>query len=434
MKPKTLLFLLVIGSVAIYAGLKGYVYFSVKGKLDDLTRRATPFVTLTYGEIESDLRGKVTVKDAAAMPVGTTLEFRAEEVEIEGPDLAFLLALSGDFKSSEAPDHMRLHFRGVSIPSDEDLMSQLSGLSARSGTQEKRPVPPKVCSLGGIFQHIGMERIGYGTLPMDFSIGYDYYRPANELTINSNYSHTGLDSLDWKMVFKNMPQADQIMQGVKPELGRMEGSYRVDRTYMKRMVDYCAKQAKVTPQQYVDSLFHQPDDYYARNLGIIPGEGIRSALKSLLSGATELSFSAYPSIEITAQMFSGYQPDELASLLGVQMSVDGKRVPDISFTVPNNRQLYAEEKSKDKTSTPTEAELRAKRKPLRYIKTKLADLGNYLGAMVQLHVKYEPQPRTGILDKITKDIVDVQQRIYGGSITVHIPIKSIESVEVLRRE
>ena len=432
MKLKTFLFLPIVTGVVIYAGLKGYIYFGVKGKLEDLQKMAAPFATLTYGEIDSDLRGSVTVANFAARPVGTTLDFRVKEIEIEGPGLSFLLALSGDFRNSEPPDSMRWHFRRASIPADEDLMSQLGSLSPMSAGKAEEARPLEACSLGGVFQHIGMEKIGYRDLPIDFSMGYEYYRLASELTVSADYHRPGLESFEWKMVFKNMPDVKQVMAGSMPELSKLEGAYQVDKIYIKRMVDYCAKQANVTPQQFVDNLFHQSDAYYARNIGIIPGPGILMVLKSLLTGATEVGFSAYPSSEITSEMLAAYQPDELISALGLQMSVSGKRVLDMSFRVPENPQAYADNNSDNSSSGPTEAELRAQQKPRRFIKTKLADLKNHLGASIRLYIKNENKVRAGILDAIGNGVIDVKQRASGGTFIAHIPIETIESVEVWR--
>ncbi len=432
MKLKAFLLLPILIAGILYAGVKGYVYFGVRGKIDHLQKLTAPFATLTYGKIETDLRGTVTISDVALLPAGTNLDFRVKEIEIEGPDFAFLLALGGDMKISEAPDKVRLHFRQASFPSDDDIMEQLNSLSPTSAGQAEKIRPPEVCSLGGIFQHIGMEKIGYGVLPVDFSFGYEYYRPADELTLTSKFNRPGLESFDWTMVFKTFPEMNAVMQGNVPELGKLEGSYRVDKVYMKRMVDYCAKQAKTSPQQFVEDLFNKPDSYYAQNIGIVPGLGIRAALKSLLTGATDLEFSAYPAGEITSEMISAYSPDELISALGLQMSVNGKRIPDISFTVPESFQENADEDLQDENSNPTEAYLRAHRKPRRYMETDLGDLKQYIGARVHLYIKKEDKMRFGILHDVDDVFVDVQQRVSGGSITVHIPRDTISSVEVLR--
>ena len=432
MKLRTFLLLPILIAAILYAGVKGYVYFGVRGKIDHLQKLMAPFATLTYGKIETDLRGTVTVRDVALIPAGTNLEFRVKELELEGPDYMFLLTLAGNMNNSEAPDKAQLHFRQVSIPPDDDIMEQLSGLSPMSTGQADKIAPPEVCSLGGILQHIGMEKIGYGVFPIDFSIGYEYYRPAEELTLFSRFNRPGLESYNWSMVFKNMPEMNEMMAGSVPELGKIEGNYRVDKTYMKRMVDYCAGQAKETPQQFVEKLFNQPDSYYARNIGIIPGLGIRSALKSLLTGATDLEFSAYPLTVITKEMLSTYSAEELISALGLQISINGKRIPDISFTIPESFQEYDDEDSNDEDANPTEAYLRAHRKPRRYIKTDLGDLRQYIGARIHLYIKKEKKMRVGILHAVDDVFIDVQQRVSGGTFTAHIPRDTIASVEVLR--
>jgi hypothetical protein len=433
MKLKTLFLVPMVAAVVIYAGLKGYIYFKVKGNLDELARMAAPFATLSYGGIGSDLRGKVSVENVKVTPVGTTVDFNVGEILVEGPDLEFLLAMSGGFKDAEPPRYAYLRFKRAEIPAGEDVMSQLNQISGLSASQAKGYMP-EVCSLGGIFQHVGMDNIGYGKLIADFSMGYKLYQQSGEMEISTDYSVEGLEAFEMEMMLKGIPQLGAVMTGSVPNLGRMEASYRAEPAYMKGMVDYCAKQSDVTPQEYVDGLLSQSDGYYARNLGFIPGAGIRTAMRSLLTQAGEMRFSAYPTTDISAQRLAAYSPQDLISLLGVQMSVNGQNVSDMSFTIPENLSAFADAETGVISDEVDGEEQRERLKPRRFIKTEVSALKEYLGKDVRLVMKDDGRVKQGMLDRITDGVASVQQSVYGGKFTSHIPLDSIARAEVWRRD
>ena len=434
MKLKTLVLVPVIAGAVIYAGLKGYIYFKMKENLDELSRMAAPFATMTYGDIGSDLLGKLTVGDVRVTPVGTTLSFKVDEIEIEGPDTEFLLALSSGFKDmDEPPRYGFIKFKRAELPSGDEVMSQMNQLSGLT-VEKAKEIMPEECSLGGIFQHVGMDKIGFNKMLADFSLGYKMDQQSGEMELLTDYSVDGLEAFEMVMMLKDMPKLGSVMMGSMPSIGRMEASYRAEPAYMKGMVNYCSKQAGLSGQEYIQSMFEQPDAYYVKNLGFIPGDGIKQAMRLLLTNAGEMRFSAYPSTEINAQMLSAYKPQDLISLLGMQMSVNGNMISNMSFTVPDDPAAYFDELETGGSGEMTGQEQRIKLKPKRYIRTELSQLKNYLGEDIRITMKEDGRIKEGILDRIADDVVSVQQRIYGGKFTSHVQLSAIKKAEVMRRE
>ncbi len=423
-----------VTGIVIYSGLKAYVYLKVTGNLDDMIKMAAPFVTLSYGEINSDLRGKLSVKNIQVTPMGTALTYNVGEIEVEGPNLGFLLKLSGGFKGQqEPPGYVSLKVKRAEMPYGEDIMTTLHQISGMVAAKKAGYIP-QACTLGGIFQHVGMENIGYGRLFVDLTVGYKYYKKSGEMAFSTNYHVDGLETVEMNMVLKGMPQLGAGMMESISSIGRIAANYRTEPAYMRGMVDYCAKQSKVTPQEYIDWLLNQSDSYYARNLGFIPGDGIKSAMKTLITNGGELRFNAYPTTKISSQTMTVYSPKDLISLMGVHMSVNGQNVSDMSFTVPESLSAYADDSNQGKAIGVSREEKWEKLKPKRLIKTELSELKKYISKSVRFYMKEDGRVMQGILDSIDKDIASVQQRVHGGKFTSHIQLSSVKRAEVWRRE
>ena len=434
MKIKTFILVSLVAGIVIYSGLKAYVYLKVTGNLDDVIQMAAPFVTLSYGDINSDLRGKLIVENIQVTPVGTALTYNVGEIEVEGPDLGFLLKLSDGFKGQKKPpEYIDLKIKRAEMPYGEDIMATLHQLSGMVAAKKSEYIP-KTCTLGGIFQHIGMENIGYGRLFVDLTVGYKYYKKSGEMALSTNYHMDGLEAIEMNMVLKGMPQLGTGMMENLPSIGRIAANYRTEPAYMRGMVNYCAKQSKVTPQEYIDWLFSQSDSYYARNLGFIPGNGIKSAMKALITNGGELRFNAYPTTTISSQLVTAYSPKDLISLMGVHMSVNGKNVTDMSYSVPESLSAYAGGNNQGGAVRVSREEKWEKLKPKRLIKTELSELNKYVGKSVRFYTKEDGRVLQGTLDSIDKNTASVQQRVHGGKFTSHIQLSTVKRAEVWRRE
>ena len=76
----------------LYAGVKGYIYFSVKSKLDDAIAMAGPFVQIEYGGISSGLDGWISVDDIDIFPAGLDDRLHLDSLSVKWPHIGHMLS------------------------------------------------------------------------------------------------------------------------------------------------------------------------------------------------------------------------------------------------------------------------------------------------------------------------------------------------------
>jgi hypothetical protein len=156
-----------------------------------------------------------------------------------------------------------------------------------------------------------------------------------------------------------------------------------------------------------------------------------------LTQSGELLLTATPDAGINPAMLAAYQPADIVSMLNMGLSINGKPVGDLSFEVPDLERLVAQfTQGNASTGSKKMTQKRVTRPKARFITTPVAELKRYIGREVRLYTKddkIQRQPKQGILIAMNGKLLDVEQRLYGGKMTVHIPLDIIDHVEVLRR-
>ena len=208
-----------------------------------------------------------------------------------------------------------------------------------------------------------------------------------------------------------------------------------------------AKCQSISPSNHFDAMiFHVP----SRELGFIPGPGIREMLESLISKGGQLAMTANPSMELDPMVLALSKPEDVIEMLGIELTLDDKPVKDLSMEFPSDGQTLSllpelqfivdGEKASAATGTTDpekNSSARNSGKPgkieLRYVETKVADLHRYIGKKVRLYTNTSVKPKQGYLVSSKGEIVSVKQNIHHGSMTAHLPMAVINKAEVLRR-
>lgn len=449
MKLKHLLVGIVVVAVAGYGGAKTYIYIKVKDELDKIVQMASPFVEISYGDISSDLRGSlmVTDLDLISLAGGETMQIASMEVKGSGPE--FLLKLAGDFKKSGPPADMVINIRRASVPVDQGFGANFNftgmGDGGSSSSQDVKP-----CTLGGIFQYKGVDKIGIDTLIADAIFGYRNDPKSGEVKVFFDYQLDSIESFSIELELGNMPQPGSMVMEQMPSLKNFELNYEVEPSYMKWSIAYCAKLAGKDPKLFIEELFVQSNNSYVRDLGFVPGPGIRKMLKSLVSKGGQIAMTANPDIDLNPMLFATSKPEEVIEMLGVELTLDGKPVNDLSMELPSDGQrlsmiselqfiLEDEKQSAATSKTDSEKKNTAKKSgkagksELRYMETEVADLHRYIGKKVRLYTSTSISPKQGYLISSKGEIVSVKQNVHHGSLTAHLPMARINKAEVLQR-
>ncbi len=243
------------------------------------------------------------------------------------------------------------------------------------------------------------------------------------------------------MLLTNVPQPGAMMMGMqKPQFSKMTVTYQIDPDFVTKAQQYCAAARELTVDAFIESMLNMDEKQLAQQLGFRPGPGLIAAIKSFIKNPNEVSFSIYPPEAIDPASLSFYKPEDLPSVLNLELSVNGEPVTDLSFSVPeqtvkSESGLALQLPDAKTVFSPGARQPGKLKKPdptQEYVPTPIAQLRSYMDKNVRVYIDQENAVRKGVLMSVEKDQIVIKQRLYGGDMTVHVPLKQISKVEVYR--
>lgn len=436
MKLKNALLVPVVAGLLIYGGIKGFIYYKVKSGLDQMVTMAEPFAAISYGGIASGLEdGSITVEKISITPGGSSDAVQIDAINVRGDGLVFLLDLVNGFSMDKPPEQLQISVRQAEFPLNADILGQFEPEGSRDKAES--------CTIGGLFQYADLEHLGYETLIANISMSYRLDPRTGEMDVHSDYSLNTIESSSMEFFFKRVPQPGAMMMGATPVIDRFSIRYQLERGYLNGVIDYCAKQSGQTADSFIAGLFDKDDSYYLKNLGYLPGPGLRFALKQFIAEEPgEILITGNPGTDLDPSTLSAYKPADIVTLLGLELSVNNQLVTDLSFTLPEtggegviSRIRESQVDSKPDMSTGMQRNRKlVKQKKLRFIETELGQLKSYIGRNVKLYTSLLEKPKEGILVSLKDRQVHLEQRIYGGKMTTYVAFDDIKKAAVLRRE
>lgn len=442
MKARTLLLVPIVLLAVAYGAAKVYVHYRVTTGLDELIAKAAPVAAIEYEDVGSDLTGTLTIEKIEVTHQASGFYVNIDALEIQGDDYRFLLELTGGLERGEPPSKLSARFRGVEIPISHEFFDNIKQAAEANALGSS-----EVCSLGGILQRSELMDLGYSTVTADVGFGYQYDRDLKRLDARLDYSIKGVEALSMDMRVGAVSDQPMGMMASPPVLENASLVYSVEPDYMRRAVEYCAAGKKQDRQAFIQALFPQNDDaYYQRNLGFVPGPGLRGMFREMVTKGGDVRVRITPPPDFTVQKLTMYRPEDVVEMLIQEVSVNDKLVTDLSFsqtevsewevtgdaTVAEKKELLRPRP--DTVAGAKEAAgagQKQREKPQwAYREVDKRELGKYLGRQVRLYIKGSSKPRAGELDKVTDKKALVDQRQYGGTFTTHVPFDSMLRAEV----
>ena len=423
-----------------YIGAKGFIYFKAKTALDKIVRLASPVVQIDYTDIGSKLSGTIYIDSMRLTPTGTYDEVTIDKLSITGNGFKFLLDLSLGVKSNEPPPQMRIAFDNLQIPVSSLFLSNIS--SPFKTKTEKLEI--ETCSIPGILNASGLREIDISSITVNGSFGYIYDKAASQAELNLKYDLVGIESTLLNIRLNQLSSSAIVGIGKLPVVEKFHLIRKYKPEYMKNIIEHCATNSSLATSTFVDDLFTQSDNYYLDTLGFVPGPGLSKLFKQLVSNAGTVEIMATPSSEISPALLKAYRPEDLVDLFGVTASYNSTPITDLSFSTKSSSEKRKQQQSSrtnnyvqqpTATTDKKTAKARTKKKvKLRFLDTEVTSLKSYLHHKVRVYTLNKSKPKRGILTSIASNKIDVEHLVFGGKMSSHIYIDTVERVEVLRKE
>ena len=419
----TLLVLAVVVG-ALYGAAKGFMYYRVKTALDDLALQASGQGTLRHGDIDTDLRGSVTVHDLVFEPNDGTPPLRAGRVRVTGPDALFFLDPRNDWNSPQGkpPPRLRFHVEQLALPIPV----------AQAGDAD-------ACRTGGLSDPGVLQALDLSAPLLDSEFGWDL-DPGGLLETSLGFDLSGVESLNASVQLEGFSPNVLQGEGAMPRLRRFDLTFRVEPAFGNKFALECARRRGISPDEYKAALLgDQLQSIEAAGLQL--GEGLKFALRQFYENWGEVRLSARPVSPVGAMSLMFLPPTRLAETLNLSLRVNDSVISDLGFTLKK-----PEAGSESAAPVPSLGSLvgaapppeLAPKRPARprvenyWVDVAPAALAGQLGREVRLHTAGNP-PRTGLLESLQGGVAAVQQRLHGGRFTALVPVAEVTRAEVRRQ-
>lgn len=425
-KTKTSVLGLLILLGAAYVSAKAYVYFQTKSKVDDAIKQASLFADITYDGISSDLqKGSVSINQLSISPRTVHDVIQVRELKMQGDGPMFLFSDTSKM-AQQMPEFLAVSMKGLRVSLDGELYSSLGAMAAAQAKAQNIKLPDS-CEFGSSLSPDDLKALGYDAVYANasFTIKNDKIASKTKMSVDMDVEDMGDVSMTMTMRGSSSP----MMMAMAPSVDEVRFVYSVDQEYMKGVKKYCSNLLKVSEAQYVESIVNATDEEYQRYYGFIPGEGIRQAIRSFLLMPGEVDVRMRPSPDINPVTIKQYQPQDIVSLLGVNLYVNGEPVQDLSFTVDEQySSLFGNKAHGEESAADQRKKIQAS---YEFQETALSQLPQYIGAQVIVTTR-DGKERQGALVSISKQTAQIEQRIHSGKFSVHVPVEQISKLQVHR--
>lgn len=435
---KKLLLALFLLPLAVYAGIKAYIRYNVKSALTDLVTTAAPFASIHYDGIGSTLGGKISIEGVKVQPTGLTDVVHIKDIEIQTPGLKFLLFGSRKIRDGEFPEKMRLALHGVTLDLNGQMMDMLDRfLSAAAESGAARAV-----SHCGDTQYFGprqYRKLGYDTLVMDMTLGYEHEKILERLRMQMEWQTRDMASLKAEFIMSGGRLSLRESLASPPRMTAVNAVYK-DLSITDRMKRYCASASGTTVEDYINAEVDQSDAAYLHKWGFVPGPGIRAAYRQFLQNPGEVQIEARSPEGIDPASLKLFRPEDAVSMLNLSVKVNGTAVADLSYrreaadeAVPAGK-AAAVPGSEPGASRPGPVARSARAEPAEpksgYRAVRLGELPQHLGRRVRIYLVGNVM-REGVLAEVQGKNLTLERRYAGGAMTVRVAVNRIEKIEVL---
>jgi hypothetical protein len=448
MKLKNLVvFMLLAGGVA-YGGVKGYIHYKVKKQVDQLVATATPFANIVYGSLGSDLQGRVMVNDLVVYPRGVNDAVKVDRLTVITPGLGFLLTGSDSVKRGELPERMGIALQGAHLNLKGRLAEMLQ--QAEAAQLGQQPLQGIACGLSSKFITAQYRELGLDELVFDTEFSFERGLSASQLVFKMDYTIRDAEQAGFAMTLDGVGNSLMSVAVARPQISSVTMNFRPDAEFNRKTLEYCAGKQGVDVQTFVDGLFEQSDAQYRRDLGFVPGPGIRAAMKELMLNAGELSVFAHPDSTVDIKTVHLYKPEDWPDLFGLIVKVNGEEVSDLSFSIPGfdpakpggeppaafslpgmdffNRQEQSASVQAKKT---TRAVRSSSRRP-HYRSVTRGEVNTLVGREVRIST-VDGKRRSGRVISVKKGVISLEMHKHGGTLSTRVPVATAGKIEVLER-
>ena len=431
--------LLLLAGLA-YGGLKTYVYLNVKRQLDALIAAAAPFAYIQYGSIGSTLEGVIHISDISANPRGVDDTLTIKNLNIITPGPMFYLQGEQSMRTGEIPGRFGVQLQDMRVSLNGSMIRMLEKAQIdRSGV---KPSAEDACSLSQAFVTAQYRELGYRELNINADMMLERANAPDKLHVSMQFALENIERGNFEITIADVGSSVYMSKGATPKMERLEFNYIPDQRFIKRRIEVCSQRMNIAEDAYVNLLQEKSDSAYAKELGFVPGPGLREAISKVVTGGGGVHVVSHPASPLDITTLHLYKPQDWPNMLGLSVSVNNVEITDLSFEIPKQQgggnPFFSFAKAggakTDDAGGKNAREKVVQKKPMRpgYYKIPIENLGNLVGKNVRI-TTYEGKRREGVVLSVEDKIIFLERRIRGGTFSTRVYIGAIDKIELYRK-
>jgi len=276
--------------LAVYGGVKAYMYYEAKDKVDGmLARLRLTGVEANYNRISTSIFGPVGVK-------GLVLRIPQVNEQISFGDV---IVQSFDQKENQLPTHVRI--------SSEDIKFNARLFDKLFAGYKKNEL---------FEDSVNLEELGYSTITMDIDVALNFLAADNEFVISLTQHIEDMWDVRFFMDLTDLPitQAPSTL-GFKIKELRIQ--YK-DNTYIDRLFKHVAKKQGLDVAIFKKQLIDKFDADIAQKKIKWDSESIQS-YRSFINNPKNITITMYPYQPVSVGSINHYDPSDIPMLLNLRV-------------------------------------------------------------------------------------------------------------------
>ncbi len=409
--------LLIVGvllPVLAYAGVKGYLWYSIYSNMEDLKEAAAPFAKIEYKDIRAPLNEPFGVTGITIEPHMVTDTISIGSALVHTAGYKDLYELGKKVFNEELPHRLKVTLNRFSI----DLNGEIASLMADNQKTNFFGTPLDAMACGGreYFSPTDLLAMGYEQLSVDTQLNYQVNRVKESVELFVKFSVRDAASLafDISIPRSQAPTSRRQLTFQIPQLKDFSIDIE-DLSFNERRNQYCAKLAGISSTEFVDRHVDQVRAY-ADDSGFPVSDELLAAYRKYVTESGNVTISANPLDPVDLMTLLTLNPRQLLEWLSLDVNIAGKNIQELMVIAVEEEQ--PEQEAKPAVILDT------------YKPTPVAELDQHVNRLLKIRT-LDGKLHHAYLSVVSQDTLVLTQELVGGSATFRVPIAQIDEVQVL---
>lgn len=321
-------FLTLVVGLIVAAGAS---YFGMQWKIDkavkDIVTSMRPFVDASYDSVKIGLDGRISINKLRFYEANSATSISIGSIGLSTSNLVETIKLESSIKAGKLPKTLMIDIQGLDFDIPRTVFSQMDAFYSNSNLNQ-------MFALGcGQTESIGpmqLYDLGFNNLIMDINTGYTYEMSLDEFVTTSVISIDGMGAIESEQTILGllsiMENFQSAMSFKYDNVNTQKMRFNVrDYGFNNKLVEYCAKKAKLTNDEWRDLHADMVTTALAQ-LDFNAAFDLKETYKEFVQPGVEFDISLQPLPGFELSQLEYYTLPDLINLSNLQFTLNDTKL------------------------------------------------------------------------------------------------------------